>query len=304
MDSIPIGALGFGAESISNHPIAYGKSRVAGSAWMSYLLHSKAGCMPGQPALFKISPTTHPGLGAPIDNNPVIRAFTKKHISLLAFPIGSKFTKDAQDAYTFEEYYPHDDETLEVAIKASYRQVFGNLHAMESEKPRELERRLRNGDLSIREFIRQLAKSSFYRTHFVEAVNQQRLIELNFKHLLGRPPFDQNEIIHHIELLHNEGYESHIDTIIDSNEYEEIFGSYIVPYQRCWNSPCGIKTNSFINTTTLVRSFATSDNAIHCRKASPEEGGGKSQLVNSLARNNPEKIRIPCHVSFVGSTPL
>ena len=28
-------------------------------------------------------------------------------------------------------------------------------------------------------------------------------------------------------------------------EYEEMYGSDIVPYARCWNSPCGSKTSNF-----------------------------------------------------------
>ena len=40
----------------------------------------------------------------------------------------------------------------------------------------------------MRDFVRGLAKSSFYKDRFFRSVAPQRGIELNFKHLLGRAP--------------------------------------------------------------------------------------------------------------------
>ncbi len=299
MSSIPNGALGFGGQ-ISNHPpIAYGKSRVAGSQTFSYILHPKAGSMPGQPHLFITSYFDIPKLDAPIEENQITQSYKHKDQRKLKMNIGPKFAKTYIDNFTFEKYHPHDDVTLQIAISASYRQIYGNLHPMESERPIESERRLRNGDINIKEFIRQLAKSSFYKANYFEAVNQQRSIELSFKHILGRPPKDQAEVIRHVELLFNQGFEYHIDKIIDSHEYEEIFGSYIVPYQRCWNSPCGLKTADFCNIAKLERSFASSDNALHGLLAAPQITGGKSLLMVNLATNSVQDIQIPFNLTKI-----
>ena len=165
--------------------------------------------------------------------------------------------------YRYTMFHPYSDDSLLIAINACYKQVFGNFNLMISERPVELERRLRNGDLPIREFIRQLAKSPFYRLHYFEQVSQLRCIELSFKHLLGRPPINREEINKQIKLIHDFGFNCHIDDLIDSAEYEEIFGSSIVPYERCWNSPSGIRTSTFINAIILKKAITTSDNTVH-----------------------------------------
>ena len=79
---------------------------------------------------------------------------------------------------------------IESAIDAAYRHVYGNGHVMDHERSVSLEAELRDGRLTIREFIRGLAKSDFYRKNFYSCCSPQRTIELDFKHLLGRPPHD------------------------------------------------------------------------------------------------------------------
>ncbi len=293
MSFIPSAALRFGALSKNDSPISYGKSRVAQSPTMSYILHSKAGSMPGQPELFSASYLNSPGQDAPLNENQIIRAFKRQQNLKLSAPIGTKFARATP--FTYQEYSPHDDATLEIVIEAAYRQIYGNFHAMESERPIDLERRLRNGDITIQEFIRNLAKSPFYKSHYFESVNQQRCIELNFKHLLGRCPNHQEEVIFHIKRIFNEGFESHIDSLIDSDEYEEVFGANTVPYPRCWNSPLGLQTSSFNNFSHMTRSFATSDNALHTRINSSEKSGGKSLLMKILAKGTSETIKIPLY---------
>ncbi len=295
MSSIPIDALKFGAESINQNPISYGKSRISGSLQVTYILHVRGGCMPGQPNLFTTNHLSQPPMDTAIFNNRFIRAFSIKNKASACLPLGPKHAKTCIDLYTYDQYSPNDDEAFTIAVKASYRQVYGNFNAMESERPRDLERRLRNGDIPIREFIRQLAKSPFYRSHYFDFVNQQRCIELSFKHILGRPPVNQLELINHVELINNEGFENHIDALIDSDEYNQIFGEHTVPYLRCWNSPCGLPTSSFNNSAALVRSFATSDNAIHWRQTSPKAKSGKSQILENLASMQNLRIKIPTH---------
>ena len=299
MSFIPFYALQFGGQSLNESRVSYDKTRISGSTKVSYILHSKGGCMPGQQHLFTTSSTTSPGLGASITSNPVIDAFKRERYLDSKNSIGTKYPKTNRDNYTYDEYVPNDDESLDLAIKASYRQVFGNFFLMESERPIELERRLRNGDLVIREFIRLLAKSPFYKTHYFESVNQQRSIELSFKHLLGRPPKNLKEVVKHIELIQEEGFDYHIDSLIDSIEYQENFGPYAVPYQRCWDSPCGSTTTSFINTAALTRGFATSDNAIHGRKTLSDAKSGTSQLLKNLTSPSPNEIIIPQHAEYL-----
>ncbi len=295
MSYTPFDALGFGGGGLNESKVCYDKTRISGSTKTSYILHSKGGCMPGQKDLFTNNSRTPPGMGSNVDNNPITNAFKRERYIESQPSAGVKHPKTHLEEYTFNQFVPNDDESLDLAIKASYRQVFGNFTLMESERPIELERRLRNGDIVIRDFIRSLAKSQFYRTHYYENVNQQRFIELTFKHLLGRPPQSQEEIIKHIEMIYNNGFEYHIDSLIDSLEYQEIFGEFTIPYQRCWNSPSGSKTIDFVNTAKLTRSFATSDNAIHCRKTLPAEPGGSCQLLDNISKGKVNNIVIPQH---------
>ncbi len=299
MSYIPVFAKGFGAQSMTEEPISYGKSRVAGSTQVSYILCSKAGCMPGQPDIFTTTSQTDPGKGASLEKNQVISAYKRKACHKLHLPIGPRDEETCPFGFTFQKYAPHDDESFHLAIKTAYRQVYGNFHAMESERPRDAERRLRNGDITIRDFVRHLAKSSFYKAHYLEVVTQQRSIELNFKHLLGRPPKSQQEVLNHVEIMREEGFDRHIDALVDGAEYEEVFGSDIVPYMRGWNSPCDMPTSCFNNSAAIARSFASSDNVLHGRSTLANSRGGKSLLLESLAKGKAESIRMPEHLKVV-----
>lgn len=63
-------------------------------------------------------------------------------------------------------------------INAAYKQVFGNAHLMESEKLPEVESQLCSGQITVMEFVRQLAKSERYRTLFFDSCTNVRAIKL------------------------------------------------------------------------------------------------------------------------------
>ena len=58
------------------------------------------------------------------------------------------------------------EEDLQVVIRAAYRQVLGNAHLMESQHLTRTESLLRNGDITVRAFVRQVAKSDLYQSLF------------------------------------------------------------------------------------------------------------------------------------------
>ena len=82
-----------------------------------------------------------------------------------------------------------------------------------------------------------MAQSETYRKKFFYPNSQTRLIELNYKHLLGRAPYDESEIAFHVDLYNAEGYEAEINSYIDSVEYQENFGESVVPYYRGFATP-------------------------------------------------------------------
>jgi len=167
-------------------------------------------------------------------------------------------------------------------ILAVYRQVLGNDHIMSSERLTELESLVTNGSLSVREFVRAVAKSELYKKKFFYGNFHPRTIELNYKHLLGRAPYDESEVIYHLDLYENEGFDADIDSYINSLEYIENFGESIVPYYR-FNTQRGQKTVGFTRMFQLYRGYANSDRA--------QGDGGKPHLTYELACNTASSVQ-------------
>jgi phycocyanin-associated rod linker protein len=71
-------------------------------------------------------------------------------------------------------------------IRAVYRQVLGNDYVMDSERLKGAESLLRNGSISVREFVRTVAKSELYKGKFFYNNFQTRVIELNYKRRVAR----------------------------------------------------------------------------------------------------------------------
>jgi len=179
-----------------------------------------------------------------------------------------------------------DESSLNLVINACYRHVFGNTMPMESERLESAESQLKHGQLTVREFVRSLAKSSFYRSRFYEAVAPHRCVELAIKHLLGRPPLDEAEVSTEVARIASSGFDASIDALIDCEEYGRSFGDDTAPYIRTWNSPAGSPQSAFNRIAALEQNFAGSDSAI----------GSKSKLLVSLARNQPITISVPTQV--------
>ena len=176
-------------------------------------------------------------------------------------------------------------EEAKAIIQAVYRQVLGNDYLMQSERLVGLESLFCNGQLSVRDLVRAVAKSELYKTKFLYPNFQTRVIELNIKHLLGRAPYDESEVIDHLDRYQNEGFEADIDSYIDSAEYDESFGDSIVPYYRGFNTQTSQKTVGFTRMFRLYRGYATSDRS--------QVGGSSTRLASELARNASSAVVVP-----------
>ncbi|NJK67139.1 MAG: photosystem I reaction center subunit XII [Richelia sp. CSU_2_1] len=177
-------------------------------------------------------------------------------ITTAASRLGTSALSDTPKA-ELRPYYTKED--VETVIRATYRQLLGNDHLMKSERLISAESLLRDGSLTVREFVRAVAKSELYKTKFFYNSFQTRTIELNYKHLLGRAIYDESEVIYHLDLYENQGYAADIDSYIDSVEYQENFGENIVPYYRGFNTQRGQKTVGFTRMFRLYRGYANSD---------------------------------------------
>jgi phycocyanin-associated rod linker protein len=181
----------------------------------------------------------------------------------------------------------------QTVINAAYRQVFGNQHVMQAERLTSAESLLRQGNVSVRDFIRSLAQSELYRRKFFYSTPQVRFIELNYKHLLGRAPADEAEIAQHVDLYTQRGYEAEIDSYLDSDEYQANFGEAIVPYYRSFETQPGQKTVSFNRMFQLYRGYASSDRT---------QGSPKAVLTQELAHNTASPLRTSMNGRGLAST--
>ncbi|MDJ0568683.1 MAG: phycobilisome linker polypeptide [Pleurocapsa sp. MO_192.B19] len=196
----------------------------------------------------------------------------------MAITAASRLGISAFDDTSMVELRPNwSKEDAKVAIAAVYRQVLGNDHLMKSERLTSAESLLGDGSIPVREFVRAVAKSELYKSKFFYNNYHPRTIELNFKHLLGRAPYDESEIIEHLTIYQNQGFEADIDSYLDSNEYVENFGDNIVPYYRGFSSQRGQKTVGFTRMFQLYRGYANSDRA--------QGNTGSPRLTYDLARN-------------------
>lgn len=198
-----------------------------------------------------------------------------------------KFGIDAFAETRFEILPSSSSEDKAAAIRAAYRHVFGNAHIMDSERLVGAESQFCNGTLSVREFVRAIAKSEFYKSRFFQSAAPYRFVELNFKHLLGRAPLSQAEVSTHICCCVEQGYDAEIDSYIDSDEYQAAYGENTVPFFRGIVSQVGQKQVGYNRMFAIFRGPAESDKAVK-----------SSTLVAAVAGNTTTAIKPPKSPAF------
>ena len=119
---------------------------------------------------------------------------------------------------------------MDELIEAAYRQIF--FHAFKSDREPFLESQLRNGQITVRDFIRGLLLSETYRESFYEKNSNYRFVEHCIQKVLGREPYNEREKIAWSILVATKGIKGLVDALLDSDEYLENFGYDVVPYQR------------------------------------------------------------------------
>ncbi len=179
-----------------------------------------------------------------------------------------------------------DDQAKEAVIRAVYRQVLGNAYVMESERQVVAESQFKLGEISVRELVRRIAKSDLYRTRFFDSCARYRYIELAFRHLLGRAPADFEEMRSHAERLDTSGYEADIDSFLESDEYQNTFGEWTVPYQRGWRTESCATLQEFTWSFQLLRGNSSSS-------LKGNLAGIRSRLGGAAYQNRPIPVIAP-----------
>jgi phycoerythrin-associated linker protein len=200
----------------------------------------------------------------------------------------------AQESEAPLELIPGDDDAKkEQIITAVYKQVLGNAYVMESERQLVAESQFKLGELSVREFVRSIAKSELYKARFFDACPRYRYIELAFRHLLGRAPVDFQEMRNHAERLDSKGYDADIDSFLDSDDYQSTFGEWTVPYQRGWKTESCGTMQEFTWSFQLLRGNSSSS-------LKGDLAGISSKLGGAAYQNRPMAVVPPSSLDSQG----
>jgi phycobilisome rod-core linker protein len=122
-------------------------------------------------------------------------------------------------------------------IEAAYRQIF--FHAFAADREKFLESQLRNGQITVREFIRGLCLSNTFTNSFYNLNSNYRFVTHCVQKVLGRDVYSNAEKIAWSIVIATKGRAGFINDLLNSDEYLENFGDNIVPFQRRRVLPSG-----------------------------------------------------------------
>lgn len=123
-----------------------------------------------------------------------------------------------------------DGTGMDALIEAAYRQIF--FHAFKWDREPFLESQLRNGQITVRDFIRGLALSTTFYESFYEKNSNYKFVEHCVQKILGRDVYSDREKIAWSIVVATKGIQGFVDELLNSEEYLTNFGFNTVPYQR------------------------------------------------------------------------
>ncbi|MFB2923061.1 MULTISPECIES: phycobilisome rod-core linker polypeptide [Aerosakkonema] len=142
----------------------------------------------------------------------------------------SDLNEDTPYIYRLEDAAsPFDIKQL---VWAAYRQVFSEHEILKFNRNITLETRFANRSLTVRDFIRELAKTEAFYRLVVSVNNNYRLVQICLKRLLGRDSYNKDEEITWSIVIATKGFNGFVDALVDSDEYTAAFGDFTIPYQR------------------------------------------------------------------------
>lgn len=117
-------------------------------------------------------------------------------------------------------------------IQAAYRQICHEQQMLQHNRERFLESQLRNGQITVRDFVRGLLLSDSFRRLTYDSNNNYRFVEMCIQRVLGRSVYDEREKMAWSIVLATKGLQGFVNALLDSEEYLSNFGDTVVPYQR------------------------------------------------------------------------
>ena len=191
-------------------------------------------------------------------------------------------------------------------IEAAYRQIF--FHAFRSDREIFLESQLRNGQITVRDFIRGLLLSSTFKNSFYEKNSNYRFVEQCVQRVLGRDVYNEREKIAWSIKVATKGIEGFVDELLDSEEYMDNFGYDVVPYQRRrvlasrdqGERPFNITSPRYNEYYRAILGFPQIIWQTEVRRYTPQEQkpkAGSPALYLDMARSLPNRANAPSRVS-------
>jgi phycobilisome rod-core linker protein len=205
---------------------------------------------------------------------------------------------------------------MDVLIGAAYRQIY--FHAFAADREPFLESQLRNGQITVREFIRGLCLSNAFTASFYNLNSNYKFVEHCLNKVLGRAAYSQQEKIAWSIVIATKGRSGFINDLLNSDEYLEAFGDSIVPYQRrrvlasgAAETPFNIENPRYDEYTrtklgfpkvvwqTTVKSFKAQETA--AKAGSPENFMAMASTLRAAPTGSP--VARASEVDFINGVP-
>ena len=119
--------------------------------------------------------------------------------------------------------------SLDEVIEQCYRQIL--FSPLQSDRQQFLESQLRNGSITIRDFIRGLLLSDYFYRKYVACNSNERLVKQVIGRALGRYTYTEAEVRSLSIKIAEIGFSAFVDKILESEEYMSQFGYDRVPTQ-------------------------------------------------------------------------
>jgi len=157
---------------------------------------------------------------------PLLRyAPTTQNSRVQAFRVGSD---EDPKAISMDKAMDRGDQNF--VIETAYRQIF--FHAFKIDRDTILESQVRNGQITVRDFIRSLCLSDTFTRSFYNLNSNYQVARHLVEKLLGRQVYGKSEEIAWSAVLMTRGIKGMVDDILNGAEYLENFGYDTVPYHR------------------------------------------------------------------------
>ena len=139
-------------------------------------------------------------------------------------------TSCEEDERSYSRDIAVDSDNLKTVIESAYRQIY--FHAFASDRDANLESQLRNGEITVRDFIRGLTLSDTFKRSFYNLNSNYKVVRHLVQRLLGRKTSGKSEEIAWSIVIATKGVQGMVDDLLDSDEYLDAFGYDKVPFQR------------------------------------------------------------------------